>query len=243
MASETTSHYSRTVPDALAYAAEAHSGQTRKGKSEPYLTHLMRAAMLALRWAPEEWRDEAVAGAALHDCIEDQGGEARRRDIERTFGPRVAEIVSACTDSTATDPTTKLPWNQRKREHLAKLQEIAKLRKASDRTVLLVTLCDKVSNLEDMLDDIESARAPLDETMSRFKGKVAGTWHYFRAMYRVTLAADVPEASEHFRALMERFTELANDDRLVIMSLDDVSQSPDVQFLSGLSAPHDYSDE
>jgi (p)ppGpp synthase/HD superfamily hydrolase len=62
---------------ALAYAAELHQEQIRKGSGIPYVGHLLGVASLALDYGADE--DEAIA-ALLHDAIEDQGGAATRED-------------------------------------------------------------------------------------------------------------------------------------------------------------------
>ena len=64
---------------ALAYAAEVHADQTRKGDAGiPYISHLLAASSLVLEAGGDE--DEAIA-ALLHDAAEDQGGERHRDDV------------------------------------------------------------------------------------------------------------------------------------------------------------------
>jgi len=53
---------------ALAYACIVHAGQTRKGTSIPYLSHLLAVASLAMEHGADE--DTAIA-ALLHDAVED----------------------------------------------------------------------------------------------------------------------------------------------------------------------------
>jgi hypothetical protein len=45
--------------------------------------------------------EELAIAALLHDSVEDQGGKARLEDVRNRFGPRVAQIVEACSDSLA----------------------------------------------------------------------------------------------------------------------------------------------
>ena len=194
--------YDAIVPAALSYAAMVHNGDVRKGKSEPYLTHLLFTAALALRYCdpadPE--RDAIVAAAALHDTAEDHGGECRLAEIEATFGTRVADIVRACSDSLVTDGP-KEDWLPRKTHHLTQLQSL------NDPAVALVTLCDKCANLNDLLADIDHRLASggsVDEEFSRFNTDAKGTAHYYRAMARV-LDGKVPdEAIALFNNLVTR---------------------------------------
>ena len=64
--------------DAFQYAAEKHKSQTRKGKSVPYLAHLMSVAGIVLEFGGDE--DCAIAGL-LHDVVEDCGGRKLRRNL------------------------------------------------------------------------------------------------------------------------------------------------------------------
>ncbi len=84
-----TAHYR----NAVRYATERHSGQTRGDRTTPYITHPLRVAA-TLREAGIH--DDAVLSAAvLHDTVEDTG--ATHEDIETRFGPRVAGIVREVT--------------------------------------------------------------------------------------------------------------------------------------------------
>src|SRR5436305_6659652 len=82
--------------EALAYAAQLHAQQARKGTKVPYLAHLLGVASLVLGEGGDE--DTAIA-ALLHDAVEDQGGKPTLHDIERRFGKRVARLGAACTDA------------------------------------------------------------------------------------------------------------------------------------------------
>ena len=75
--------YGEKFEDALLYASRVHRDQVRKGTSTPYITHLLAVASIVGENGGTE--DEVVA-ALLHDAPEDQGGEARLRDIRAQFG-------------------------------------------------------------------------------------------------------------------------------------------------------------
>ena len=152
--------------DALTFAERLHRTQTRKGNDIPYVAHLMAVCATVLEWGGDE--DTAIA-ALLHDAVEDQGGLPTLRTIEEQFGPRVAKIVAACTDSTSVDPTTKPDWEVRKRAHIAKLATI-------DADVALVTAADKLHNLTAIIRDV---RQQGPATMSRFNAKPDRLVWYF----------------------------------------------------------------
>src|SRR5688500_16203301 len=80
---------------ALEYATIAHAAQVRKGSDTPYITHPCAVAEPVRQDGGTE--AEAIA-ALLHDAVEDQGGRRRLDDIERRFGPRVADIVAGCSE-------------------------------------------------------------------------------------------------------------------------------------------------
>src|ERR1019366_3028422 len=96
---------------ALQFASGLHHDQPRKGVPIPYIAHLMSVCALVLEAGGDE--DQAIS-ALLHDAVEDQGGKATLDTIRHLFGKRVADAVESCSDSTATDPTKKLPWRERK---------------------------------------------------------------------------------------------------------------------------------
>ena len=81
--------------------------------------------------------------ALLHDAPEDRGGRARLADIRRRFGPAVAAIVDALTD-TYEDPGP--PWRVRKERYLAHLDD-------SPPNALRVSLADKLDNVRALARD------------------------------------------------------------------------------------------
>lgn len=138
--------------EAMAYAAEKHGTQTRKGSDIPYLGHLLSVAGYVIEADGTE--TEAIA-ALLHDAAEDQGGGETLAEIRKKFGADVASIVAECSD---TFETPKPPWRKRKERY------IRHLRKAAD-SALLVSLADKLHNAHAILRDY---RAHGEELWQRF---------------------------------------------------------------------------
>jgi (p)ppGpp synthase/HD superfamily hydrolase len=154
--------------EALVYAADVHRDQRRVGTGTPYIAHLLHVAALVIEdgtLAGEPSEDEAIA-ALLHDAAEDQGGEERLADIRLRFGERVAEIVTACSD-TFEDP--KPPWRERKEAY------IARLRTETDRGILRVSLADTVHNCRAILVDY---RLLGDALWTRFHRDAESPWYY-----------------------------------------------------------------
>lgn len=90
------SNYSNLVERALAFATEAHGsiGHVRKYTGEPYINHPIE--VMGIVKTASHHTDVMLAAALLHDTIEDTG--VTRKDIEREFGPDVADMVMELTD-------------------------------------------------------------------------------------------------------------------------------------------------
>ena len=151
--------------DALSFAEKTHREQRRKGNDIPYVAHLMAVTATVLEWGSDE--DTAIA-ALLHDAVEDQGGEPMAEEIRRRFGDRVASLVLHCTDSTSTDPTTKLPWEVRKTAYLARLA-------TAGPEAALITAADKIHNLTSTIRDVRT-HGPM--TLDRFERPDRLVWYY-----------------------------------------------------------------
>ena len=151
---------------AFRYAAEKHTGQTRKQTAVPYLSHLMAVSSLVLEAGGDE--DMAIA-ALLHDVVEDCGGMPRLREVRKQFGTRVAKIVEGCTDSFG-DP--KPEWMERKKGYLREVKD-------ADAETRLVSAADKLHNVRTILADY---RQDGESIWKRFSGKKEGTLWYYRAL-------------------------------------------------------------
>jgi (p)ppGpp synthase/HD superfamily hydrolase len=176
---------------ALLYATHVHGGQLRKGSGVPYIAHLLAVAATVLEY--DGCEDMAIA-ALLHDAVEDQGGEPRLADIRNRFGPRVADIVRACSDSTvnASAGQPKEEWRLRKTRYVAHLGEAGK-------DALLVSLADKIHNARAILRDLRKPQVG-PAVWARFKASKQDTlWHYrelaqaFRAHLPGQLADELGE--------------------------------------------------
>ena len=100
----------RRLTKALAFAAEAHRNQRRKGASqEPYINHLIE--VLDLVASVEGGDMDVLIAALLHDVLEDT--RTGYDELAAAFGERVARIVQENSD----DMT--LPKPERRRARLA----------------------------------------------------------------------------------------------------------------------------
>ncbi len=125
-------------------AEQAHMGQVRKS-GEPYFTHCVAVANIL---AEMKLDAEAIAGALMHDVIEDT--EVTYEDIKREFGQTIADLVHGVTK------LTKLPINvdkavsgKRTKDNNRELEYIRKMLLAmgSDVRVVLIKLADRLHNM------------------------------------------------------------------------------------------------
>jgi GTP pyrophosphokinase len=152
--------------DALAYATEVHAGQSRKGTTVPYVTHVLGVCALVLEDGGGE--DEAIA-ALLHDAVEDGGGPPVLAEIRRRFGERVAEIVWACSD---TDERPKPPWKERKARYIDHIR-------VAGPDARRVSCADKLHNARSILRDY---RLEGERLWKRFNAPPEEQLWYYRSL-------------------------------------------------------------
>mgnify|MGYP000869565794 CR=1 FL=1 len=117
---------------ALAFAADAHANQRRKGAAqEPYINHLIEVLDLIAQATGGD-DVELLQAALLHDVVEDTPITAD--ELAAAFGGRVARIVTENSD----DMT--LPKDERRRQRIAAMP-----RKSTDARI--VKTADVISNL------------------------------------------------------------------------------------------------
>ena len=173
--------YSERLGEALAYAADLHATQKRKGTAIPYLSHLLAVCSLVLENGGSE--DQAIA-ALLHDAAEDQGGQATLDAIRATFGYAVAKIVEDCSDSLVDSAVAqKADWELRKRAYLEHLG-------AAGAPTLLVSLADKLHNARSIECDYRRI-GPL--VFERFTGGRDGTLWYYDELVKAFERAAPPD--------------------------------------------------
>lgn len=134
---------------ALRFALDYHTGQTRKGSAVPYTVHPVTVAETLAYHYPD--RLELVLAGLLHDVVEDT--DATLEQVERRFGPTVAELVDAVTKPAVVadlpdDPVER--WN-RKRE-----AQLDKLRRA-DPDAYRLEAADALANLRSLERDLRHA--------------------------------------------------------------------------------------
>lgn len=150
---------------AIVYATEAHSGQFRKGTQIPYILHPLEAAAIVATMTTD---NEIIAGAVLHDVVEDTNTTVD--DIQKIFGDRVAFLVCSESENKRENLPPQSTWKIRKQETLDHL-------KNAPRDVKMITLGDKLSNIRAIQRDYNAIG---DELWQRFnqKDKNEHYWYY-----------------------------------------------------------------
>ncbi len=119
---------------ALAFAADKHRDQRRKGReASPYINHpIAVAGILAAHGITDT---TTLQAAVLHDTLEDT--ETTPRELARTFGAAVRDLVLEVTDEKA------LPRGERKERQVRGAPDLSDPAK-------LIRIADKIANVRDV---------------------------------------------------------------------------------------------
>lgn len=151
-------------------ATQCHAGQTRKGDGiEPYIAHPIR---VALYLAQAGMGPEVIAGALLHDTLEETPPEKRPEwlaTLQKEMPRRVLELVQAVSDA---DP--EAPWRERQEAYVRALR-------TAPLEALAIACADKLDNaigLKKLLEregpaGLRRFNVPFDAKLAYFKA-VAG---------------------------------------------------------------------
>ena len=124
------------VENAWALAKEAHEGQKRRYTNEEYFTH---CEAVALRVSQAGCDEETIAGALLHDTLEDTTLDPER--IRKYCGSRVLSMVKLMTDC-------KLDVGNRAARKRIDRQRLA----SGDMAVHTIKCSDGLDNLASILE-------------------------------------------------------------------------------------------
>ena len=150
---------------AIIFATNAHAGQFRKGTKIPYILHPMEAAAIVGSMTTNE---EVVAGAILHDVVEDT--ETTVEDVIRMFGERIGSFVASESENKREDLPAESTWKIRKQETLEHLS-------AASVEVKMITLGDKLSNIRAIYRDYQIIGDALWQRFNQ-KNKAEHYWYY-----------------------------------------------------------------
>ena len=125
------------IDRAVDYSNQKHKLQKRKDGS-PYIIHPLAVAQIVAEMGLD---CDAILGALLHDCIEDT--DASHEDIEKIFGPTVAELVEGVTKLTRANFSSS---EQAQMENLRKMF----MAMSKDIRVVLIKIADRLHNMRTM---------------------------------------------------------------------------------------------
>ena len=123
-----------TIVEAGRTALKAHEGQFRRS-GEPYITHPVAVATIVAELGLDE---QTVAGALLHDAVEDTG--LTLEQIRTDFGDGVANVVDGVTK------LDRLQFNSKEAQQAATIRKML-VAMADDWRVLLIKLADRLHNM------------------------------------------------------------------------------------------------
>lgn len=124
---------STLIERAMRLAARAHLGQTRKESNLPYLMH---PGMVALILAKHGFGAEVLAGALVHDVLEDT--EVGEIEMQEELGEEVLAFVKAVSYDQA------LSWED------ARVAYVESVRKAPEGAKA-ISVADKIHNAQSLI--------------------------------------------------------------------------------------------
>jgi guanosine-3',5'-bis(diphosphate) 3'-pyrophosphohydrolase len=172
---------------AYVFSVQKHGSQKR-ASGDPYFSHPIEVAGLMTDLKMDV---ETIITALLHDTVEDT--LTTIEEVERLFGPKVAEMVDGVTKLSKIEAQTE---NERAAENLRKFL----LAMSNDLRVLLVKLADRLHNMRTLkfISSADKRKRIARETMDIFAplAERVGMYEYMREMQMLAFRELEPEAYE-----------------------------------------------
>ena len=150
---------------AIIFAVKAHAGTERRGKGFPYIVHPMEAVEIVATITKDQ---ELLAAAALHDTVEDT--DVTIEQIRAEFGPRIASLVAAESDTVHEGVSEEDSWHARKQAAIDRLA-------AASHDAKIVAMGDKLSNMRAIARDYAEKGDSLWQIFHA-KDRKDHEWHY-----------------------------------------------------------------
>ncbi|MDR2360730.1 MAG: HD domain-containing protein, partial [Oscillospiraceae bacterium] len=142
--------------------------------------------------------EDVVAAAYLHDVLEDVPSERYSEEkMLADFGARVLEIVERTSENKRADEKAK-PWTERKEYYLEHLENL------KDQDALIVSVADKIHNIDSMLADYQQVG---EDLWKRFNAPKEKQLWYYKEIGRIIGEKPVPD--ELKKTLLEKIAKLA----------------------------------
>lgn len=171
------------VRGALSVARRAHAGQFRQTGCDEiaFIEHLLAVGELL---AEQNYRDEVLAAALLHDVAEH--AEVEPESLRGRFGDEVVALVEALTENPAIPD-----YEERKGEHRERVA-------AAGTDAQAIFAADKATNVSVLREAYEILGEAVDEDLPVSLDAKILVWEFDLEM----LFSDLPDS-----ALVERFAE------------------------------------
>lgn len=154
------------IEKARALIYKRHSGQTRKGKKDPFTNHLEDVFEIARSLTENEI---VLASAYLHDIVEDT--DTTIEEIREMFGKEVADFVASETEDKRAELDPEKTWKIRKEEQLYHLKN------NRNKDLYIIALSDKLANTNEMVKDYREMGDKLWERFNQKDPKEIA-WYY-----------------------------------------------------------------
>lgn len=178
------------VSEAIAFAVKVHDGMRRKKSGVPYILHPLEAAAIVSTLTDDQ---EVIAGAILHDVVEDT--DITIDEIEEKFGKRVRELVESETENKRSEIPASETWRIRKEESLKVLKNTL------DIEVLMVWLGDKLANIRSIYRELQQEGNAIWDKFNQ-KDVNEHAWYYF-SIVKLTERLSHTSAWLEFKTLVE----------------------------------------
>lgn len=172
------------VERALAFAAQHHAGQTRKGSRLPCILHPCEVAVTVSSMTGDL---EVIAAAVLHDVLEDTSAE--KEELFALFGARVTSLVCAESEDKRVGTPKSETWHLRKSETLERLEH-------EGLDVQMIALSDKLSNLRAIKRDLKLLGQEHWQHFNQTDASEHG-WYYRTLAQRLKALAAYPAYAEY----------------------------------------------
>ena len=178
---------------AIEFATKVHTDQFRKGTEIPYILHPLESATIVGTMTTD---DEVIAGAVLHDVVEDT--DTTIEQVKELFGEQIAKLVAAESEDKRENLSAESTWKIRKQETLDHL-------KTASIDVKMITLGDKLSNIRAINRDYNAIG---DKLWQRFnqKDKNEHYWYYQSIADCITELKDYPVYKEYCELVKNTFS-------------------------------------
>jgi len=158
----------KVIKKAFAKANILYSKQMRKVGVYPSIVHSVRVHDILKKYTNNV---NVLAAGILHDTIEDT--DYTPRQLEKDFGPKIAEIVKQVTEDKMPQMDKKESWPIRKKKYLENL-------KNNSMAALMVCCADKIDNLESLMRDYKDYGPSV---LSSFNASIEQKfWYYGEAL-------------------------------------------------------------